>query len=156
MTGNDLEFKVGADTKQFEQSLAKMQKSLAGVGAISKRSFAPLRKEFRSLGNSFNHSFQESVSLKTGFKNLGTAAGTIINPVTLATAGIVGMGVAVTKGVTLFAAFEKELIRLRALSGISEQAFRPIKEGIEELNSEFSQFNSIEIVIYYLFISSFI
>ena len=135
--------KVDTKFKRFSDTLNKP------VGANFGQNFSRVLDQANaSLARStsaFRDSFRSASSLSTGFSVLGGAAGALLNPVTLATAGIAGLGAAGVSAVKSGAALESKLIRLQALARETDTEFKKTRAGIDAINSSFSEFSSLDV-----------
>ena len=135
--------KVDTKFKRFSDTLNKP------VGANFGQNFSRVLDQANaSLARSraaFRDSFRSASSLSTGFGVLGGAAGALVNPVTLAAAGIAGLGAAGVSAVKSGAALESKLIRLQGLSRETDAEFKKTRAGIDAINSSFSEFSSLDV-----------
>lgn len=135
--------KVDTKFKRFSDTLNKP------VGANFGQNFSRVLDQANaSLARSraaFGDSFRSASSLSTGFSVLGGAAGALLNPVTLATAGIAGLGAAGVSAVKSGAALESKLIRLQALARETDTEFKKTRAGIDSINNSFSEFSSLDV-----------
>jgi hypothetical protein len=84
-TLDELVVLIKANSSQFESELSKVS---AKLDLLSKKN----EKAQKSLQDAFKDSFKSANSLETGISTLGSVLGGLTNPVTLLTAGIIGMG----------------------------------------------------------------
>ena len=67
---------------------------------------------------------------------LGAAMGALVNPVTLAIAAVAGIGAVCVEAVKKFEDFKGSLNDLQALTGLTDEAMKGIKDGIIQVSNE--------------------